>query len=154
LCAPDYFYLPSEQRKLELRYLFQTRNQIPGIEWNSSIETKKPEEHIDYRPFCEYIRGHLPTAEFLFELPKVWKETWFARTISETAEKVPTRAEIVHLVKAAGYEITEKNGWFGKLPWSLADEEVIKRVAFARWIEWGKRSEQDLERLGSHLIEL
>jgi hypothetical protein len=130
LCAPDYLFLSSEGSKVELYYLFRARNQILDIEWNS-VATKKPEENVDWRPFCAYIRGHLPTAEFLFEPPEVWDKKWFARTISETAEKVPVRTEIVDLVKAAGYEITGKHGWFGTQSWSLADEEVIRRVAFA-----------------------
>jgi len=143
LCAPDYFYLSTFGRKLELYHLFYARNRILGVEWNS-IETNTPEENVDWRPFCEYIRAHLPTAEFLFE-PKVWDETWFARTISETNKKIPSHVEIVDLVKAAGYDISIKNGWFGKQSWSLADEEIISGVAFAQWIDWRKRSEQDLK---------
>ncbi|KAF2422989.1 hypothetical protein EJ08DRAFT_701426 [Tothia fuscella] len=153
LCAPDYFYLSSEGRKMELCHLFRARHQIVDIEWESMIETKKPGDHVDWTPFCADIRSHLPMAEFLFEPPEVWGKSWFARTVTETAEAILVRAEVVDIVKAAGYEITAKKGWFGKQSWSLADGEVIRRVAFAHWIEWRERSERDLERLGSQLVE-
>jgi hypothetical protein len=154
LSAPDYFYISNRDRKSELYYLFRSRTRIQGIGWNSSLETKKPEEHMDWKPFCEYIRSNLPTAEFLFDPQEVWDEMWFARKISETDVKILVREDIVNLVKAAGHEITEKKGWFGKLPWSIADEEVIRRVASAHWIEWRKKSEYDLQRLDPQLIEL
>jgi len=111
------------------------------------------EEHVDWRQFCEYIRTHLPTGEFLFDPPEIWDKKWLARTVTEAAE-IPVRAEIVDIVRVAGYEITMETGWFGIRSWSKAEKEVIRKVAFAHWIEWRETSEQGFERLRSPLIEL
>lgn len=106
LSASDYFYLSSREKNRELYYLFQRRTGIQGIPWNSSLKTEKPEEHIDWKPFCEYIRSYVPTNEFLFDPQDVWDEMWFARKLSETDVKIPVRQDIVNLVKAAGHQLT------------------------------------------------
>jgi hypothetical protein len=129
------------------------RKRVFDTEWNHLVEFKKPEDHIDWKPFCEYLRAQVPTAEFLFKQYGVWNEMWHIRTVSELHAKLPVDEETVQFMKAAGYDIIIKKGWFGNEPWSLVEEKVSKQVVHERWMHWRKKSEEGLEGLKADLIE-
>jgi len=154
LCAPDYFFIPNDwTRQSVLRDMFQeARKQTLDIAWNHSIKVKEPVDHIDWIPFCDYIRAQVPTAEFLFKKDDVWNEAWFIRSVSELNVEIPVCKEAIHLMRSAGYRITPKKRWIGKDSWLLADEAVIRQEVFKHWMHWRKKSEEHFERLKPDLI--
>jgi hypothetical protein len=165
LCAPDFFFYDSDDKKRTLKMLFNRRDNIPGIRWNLSLQTKRPQDHVDWPRLVEHIQTQLPTGGFLFSPSEwsmtalgkdehhkhtAWDTTLFVRSVVEIqgyAETIRVRQEIVDFVTALGRNITLPRTPLTR-KWSQDDRKLIVSACNQYWIKWRENAERKLRERG------